>query len=377
MAGGTVSSGSGSSLQRHDKVYVDPESDFSGTGRFVGTPERPVNNIDDAIDICEMRDIGTIIILQGEVVPSDDKDIRGLNIIGATLSFIDLNGVTYNTNTYLENLVVTGDAGGYPDIEEPGDIFLLCNQCVIAWFAPLYGFEFLAAFNSIVHNYGITGDEEKDRTGVELWNCVSDNRMASGEENYTQITAGGVQMVNCSGEFYIELEADVLHNTIVMNGGIIHFDKNSNENATVMVYGNCEIVDDAKLDLVDNTIQSKMEEIKLDVADVIIGEVEDTSTYTDDGGEQNIIEVSLAELTEINNIKLDLSELTQDGTWRIYADDILVREEDWIEEEDSETIFISVDLIMDETIKLTWEEDEAEGEDREIAYNLRYRGVGE
>ena len=96
------------------------------------------------------------------------------------------------------------------------------------------------------------------------------------------------------------------------------------------------------------------------------------SDYIDvTGGEQNIVTYTPATPEKINLIKLDLGNLTQDGTWRVYISDEQVQGNAWEHGVSNTNLFIDIDRILTEEIKVSWEPAIAEGADRNIPFSIR------
>lgn len=103
----------------------------------------------------------------------------------------------------------------------------------------------------------------------------------------------------------------------------------------------------------------------------------DTFTYLDAGGEQDIVEISTSTRIIIYGIFLDLVNITQNGTIKVYhkIDGTNYREIDsttFTVATDSDGVFINLVMGITYDLKLTYTELADEGSDRDIPYSIIY-----
>lgn len=96
--------------------------------------------------------------------------------------------------------------------------------------------------------------------------------------------------------------------------------------------------------------------------------------YVDAGGEQTIIEITNSTKKFITGIMLDMVNITQNATLKLYSkiDGTNYREIDsqvFTEASDSDGILIDVKIPINIDFKLTYTEASDEGDDRDIPYN--------
>ena len=108
-----------------------------------------------------------------------------------------------------------------------------------------------------------------------------------------------------------------------------------------------------------------------------------THSYIDDGGEQDVVEITPTTRIKITGIWLDLSNMTQNGTVKLYhkIDGTNYRQLSIYGTEQSyaftvaDTIdgfFIPYNFIVNSDFKVTYEEGGDEGAARDIVYNVFY-----
>jgi hypothetical protein len=97
------------SLDYGGTVYYNENSSYSGTLYPMGTVNYPVNNINDAVELCNI--IGTRnIVLHGNV--SMSSNFEGYNFRGSnTSSYVFCNGYDFSSCSF-ENVVITGNITG-------------------------------------------------------------------------------------------------------------------------------------------------------------------------------------------------------------------------------------------------------------------------
>jgi hypothetical protein len=102
-----------------------------------------------------------------------------------------------------------------------------------------------------------------------------------------------------------------------------------------------------------------------------------TLSYLDAGGEQTVVEITTATRIVINGIWLDLTNITQNGTIKLYykIDGANYREfasYNFVVATDSDGVYISINAGMNSDFKVTYTEDADEGAARDIPYCIIY-----
>jgi hypothetical protein len=104
----------------------------------------------------------------------------------------------------------------------------------------------------------------------------------------------------------------------------------------------------------------------------------DTTTYTDAGGEQTIVEITTVNRTKINGIWLDLVNMTQNGTMKLYykIDGSNYRQFggdfDFVVATDNDGQYFNLNMGITDDFKVTYTESADEGADRDVPYCIVY-----
>ncbi len=351
-----------------ETVYVSQSSEYSGAEKPIGQPSHPVNNIDDAIQIANERNLPKIFIKDGEFSRDDapTKGFTDLHVTGHNVDShkLDLNGVDV-TGAFFEHVNLYGECVGS---------FLEGRNCVLGFEGDLINtdsYGVIAMVDSLVHSEG-----NHEAVIVEYWRCYSDNAMT--EDNFPYIKAQAVQLIGCHGQFEIECTGstfDLYYKSFIsLVDGVLKINSESTNSHYFNIYGNTEVINQSLSNMNYWNLQNREKGLDNIHDNIVMDEETGTATYGDAGGEQDIFNIDFTVLSDVSNFKLDLSNLTQSGTWRLYVDGVKVREESWNADEDSDTVLIKFDMITSEELNLTWEEDADEGADRGIPYAVRWRG---
>ena len=94
-------------------VVLDTSSSFTGTEHPVGTYAQPVNNITDALSICNTYGFHTILVQYGEVILASGVDASGITFKGRTETKITAQTGCNLTHTEFRGIEIEGDFGGY------------------------------------------------------------------------------------------------------------------------------------------------------------------------------------------------------------------------------------------------------------------------
>lgn len=158
---------------------------------------------------------------------------------------------------------------------------------------------------------------------------------------------------------------------------------------------------ETKIDIIDgnvDSILSELEALEYDIEnidgaiDIIDGKIDDliivnTSndssgifSYLDAGGEQTITELSIIKRKIIQGIWLDLVNITQNGTIKLYykIDGSNYREVDsfdFVVAEDPDGVYINLNMGITNDIKITYTEGAEEGAARNIPYSIIYQDI--
>ena len=102
-----------------------------------------------------------------------------------------------------------------------------------------------------------------------------------------------------------------------------------------------------------------------------LSKTDGTTTYVAlTGGEQDIINYTPASIEKINCIKMEMDNLTQNGEWKIYIEGEEQDSNTWATT-DADGLYIHLNLILVENIKVSWTPAVAEAGDRVIPYSVR------
>ena len=227
-------SGSGSTIQQHPAIYFDPTSPYSGSGRFIGTPEKPVNDIDDAITLARNRRINRVIILKGDVVPNVDLD--GITFVGAsvTSNSFDLNAQTYE-KAFFEKLSLYGDATG----DGVPDRLLEGVGCRLAY----HTHGSLDNGGVLIFRNSVCGAGDINCRLLYLDGAFADDRFAPVLPQ--KINADGVHMIGCKGVYEIDGLKFENPSTFVMVGGKLIFGPGVELDSQVRIFGDCIVEDNS------------------------------------------------------------------------------------------------------------------------------------
>ena len=115
------------------------------------------------------------------------------------------------------------------------------------------------------------------------------------------------------------------------------------------------------------------------IGELFMSAVTGTYTYTNAGGEQTVIEITGATKKLMSGLSMDFSELTQNGTLKIYSkvDDTnyrLVSTHDFTVATDSDGILFNYSLPVNIDLKITYTESTDEGADRDIPFSYILEG---
>lgn len=107
-----------------------------------------------------------------------------------------------------------------------------------------------------------------------------------------------------------------------------------------------------------------------------------TFSYLDAGGEQETFSLSPAANTYIFSVLFDTSNLTQDGTFKVYymVDGSNYRQINALDAAvtggTTQAVCIDINTVIDGGVKVTYTEGADEGADRDIPYEISYKVVG-
>lgn len=134
-----------------------------------------------------------------------------------------------------------------------------------------------------------------------------------------------------------------------------------------------EILKQALLDI--GAVQTTADSIEIKVDALTDYQIRPTDNSTDyvnaTGGEQDIVAYTPSTEEKINLVKLDMTALTQSGTYKVYIANEEVISDTWTHGADNLNLFITLDMILNEEMKVSWEPSTAEGADRNIPWSVR------
>lgn len=214
-----------SSFQDH--VWIDPDSDQTGTVYPSGNREHPVNNLIDAVAIAVERGLPALGVLKPMTI-GDSQDLVGYTIRGlshvATAILIDTNAITANIT--IENCKVSGilDGGSH----------ILRSQI-----------EDLTYVNGHIHNCGLRGDVGLDG-GADA--VMEDCHMVDADDPPVidmGDTGQSLSMPNYSGTVTIKNLSDTdAEITVGLNAGRVILDSTITA-GTIEVSGSGTLVDNS------------------------------------------------------------------------------------------------------------------------------------
>lgn len=110
------------------------------------------------------------------------------------------------------------------------------------------------------------------------------------------------------------------------------------------------------------------------------GDSSGTFSYLDAGGEQDVVEITNSTRKILHGIWLDLVNMTQDGTIKIYykVDGTNYREIEsypFVVATDADGIYLNLNMGITEDFKVTYTESADEGAARDLPYSIVYRTV--
>ena len=198
-------------------VYLDPIDGTSGTVYPQGTAQHPVNSLNDALLIAEIRGFKTIHV-HNTVTVTTLHDISDYTIIGDDphLSAVILAYGSLSTDAIFKKISVTGDlsaAGGVFDGCILEDITMFngdCYNCVLKGTLYVVGSDSVS-FKSCYD--GVTG-------GAAIIDCGGTGRQITVYDYH-----GGLELQNKTGteEFELNVSAGriIIANTVTGNGELI------------------------------------------------------------------------------------------------------------------------------------------------------------
>ncbi len=207
------------------RVWINTNSGLAGTAFSRGTPANPVDNPTDAREISNANKLerfhltGTISLPNGEDFTGSDWE--GHSIIS---SKIILNNVTVS-NSYFNNLEITGQCDGYVDIE---------NSKV----------QNITNFAGILQDCSID-NIYLDSTNTELIN-ITNCRSHSIDKSVLDINSSNCPIM--IKDYFGGLDIRNLNQgnniNIDMSSGVVHI-KNTCTSGTIIIRGVCDLIDES------------------------------------------------------------------------------------------------------------------------------------
>ncbi len=108
------------------------------------------------------------------------------------------------------------------------------------------------------------------------------------------------------------------------------------------------------------------------------GDLTGTFAYLDAGGEQDVVELTTTTRKKVDGVSLDLVNMTQDGTIRVYHKingttyRLMKPTYSFTVASDPDGLYIDLNMSITNDLKITYQEGADEGADRNIPYSLVY-----
>lgn len=201
-------------------VTIDVTSGNTGTVFPLGTPQAPVNNLDDALLIASVRGLTTLYII-GDFDFNGTQDISGFTIVGesrerseitiaesVTIANVEFNNLTIVSGT-LDGEAVTKDCT-IVDLDYVNGII---ERCILE--------------GTITLGFGTTAHILDSWSGIAGTGTPTIDMGGSGQSLTLRNYNGGIKLVNKTGtesvsidlaSGQVKLGADVTNGTIVMRG---------------------------------------------------------------------------------------------------------------------------------------------------------------